>query len=67
VTWLKEGDNNTKYFHSIAQCRKARNSISEIKYLNGTLVSSHEEMAKAGSDFFTSLFKEKQVVLLKKS
>jgi hypothetical protein len=43
MTWLKEWDSNTKYFHRIAQSRKASNSISEIKDLNGDVVSSHEE------------------------
>jgi len=56
---LKEGDNNTKFFHRYAQHRKARNTINDIKDINGVSVSSHEEMVDAGVDFFSSIFKEK--------
>jgi hypothetical protein len=57
--WLKEGDNNTKFFHRYAQYRKAQNIINEIKGMDETFVSSHKEMVEAGFDFFSSLFKEK--------
>jgi hypothetical protein len=58
VVWLKEGDNNSKYFHRYAQERKAQNTIGEIKNCNGELVSAHPEMAEAGVGFFSTLFKE---------
>lgn len=58
VIWLKECDNNTKFFHKYASYRKNLNSIQEIKDQNGQKVSSFEEIAEAREGFFSSLFKE---------
>ncbi|XP_078174446.1 uncharacterized protein LOC144568092 [Carex rostrata] len=34
ATWLKLGDNNTRYFHAVANGRKNQNLISEIRCAN---------------------------------
>lgn len=31
LKWVKEGDLNTKYFHSMLNCRTRKNSITSIK------------------------------------
>jgi hypothetical protein len=36
-TWLKEGDANTKFFHSILACRRRGNAISSIQVDGVTL------------------------------
>jgi hypothetical protein len=54
--WLKEGDNNTKFFHHYANQRRNINSIWEIKNEEGNLVSSFQEKAEAGAKFFENLF-----------
>lgn len=36
ATWLRLGDNNTRYFHAVANGRKNQNSISEIRCANIT-------------------------------
>jgi exonuclease III len=35
VTWLQEGDRNTKYFHKKATWRQSKNRIKKLKGLNG--------------------------------
>jgi len=56
---LKEDDNNTKFFHIYAQYMKDQNKISDIKNINGELVSSHSEMEEAEVELFSTMFKEK--------
>jgi hypothetical protein len=48
--WLKEGHNNSKFFHKYASYRKIMNSILEIKDYLGSLVSSFEGIANAGKE-----------------
>jgi hypothetical protein len=43
VIWLKEGDNNTKYFHQYANLSNNINTISNIKKEEDGLVLSFEE------------------------
>lgn len=31
IQWLKEGNNNTKFFHMVASCRRGINKINRIK------------------------------------
>ncbi|KAL4190933.1 hypothetical protein AMTRI_Chr07g78330 [Amborella trichopoda] len=42
VSWLKEGDHNTAYFHKIANCRRRVNSISLVKHNNSYLAQPGE-------------------------
>ena len=56
--WIKEGDNNTKFFHRNATHRKNVNMISAIKDINGESVHSFKEKAEAGERYFKQLFTE---------
>jgi len=54
---LKEGDNNTKFFHNYAcQCKQA-NTIWEVKNHRGEMVSSFDEVVVVGKDFYSDLFR----------
>jgi len=46
ATWIKEGDNNTKFFHNFTNFMKNLNSIW----------SSFTEKVKAGENYFKNLF-----------
>ena len=46
--WIKEGYNNTKFFHRHATHRKNINTISETKNSNGDIVYCFKEKAEAG-------------------
>lgn len=55
--WIKEGDRNTKYFHTLASIRKRKNSISSLM-LNSTNPVHFADLSKEASNYFRNLFKE---------
>jgi len=56
--WLKEGDNNNKFFHQYVTYRNSFNSIWEIKDQNWKMVNFFEGIAEVGKEFYANLFKE---------
>jgi hypothetical protein len=56
VNWLKNGDRNSKYFHSFASERKRVNRIKKLKKYDGSVVERDEEMAAVITNYFNSLF-----------
>ena len=56
--WIKEGDNNSKFFHNFSNNRRNLNTILTIKNMNRVMVSSFKEKAEAGEELFKNLFKE---------
>lgn len=54
--WLKEGDKNTKFFHSKASHRRSRNCIRRLEVDNGRVIQNKEEIAKELTSFFKNLF-----------
>lgn len=55
--WIKEGDKNTKYFHTLALIRKRKNTISTL-FSNGVCVSDPAGIHKEAISYFKTLFKE---------
>jgi hypothetical protein len=43
--WIKLGEENTKYFHSMATIRYKKNAIISLMAEDGRIVTDHEEMA----------------------
>jgi hypothetical protein len=54
--WIKEGDNNTKFFHQFVNFRRNLNTIWEIKDEQGNVAASFEDKEKLGVNFFSNLF-----------
>ncbi|XP_062093313.1 uncharacterized protein LOC133799309 [Humulus lupulus] len=50
--WAKQGDSNSKLFHSILSARKARNFISRIELEDGAVLDKDGDIEKAIVDFF---------------
>jgi mannosylglycoprotein endo-beta-mannosidase len=45
VRWIKQGEDNTKFFHAMATERYRRNNIAMLKDSQGNEVSDHDQMA----------------------
>ncbi|MCH82498.1 cysteine-rich receptor-like protein kinase, partial [Trifolium medium] len=54
--WLKEGDANTKYFHSVLASRRRGNAISSLQ-VDGTIVEGVSPIRQAVFAHFASHFK----------
>ena len=57
VTWLKEGDKNTKYFHSVANSHCSNNSIRQIS-IDGELSSTQDVIKAHICSFYQNLYTE---------
>ncbi|XP_058099900.1 uncharacterized protein LOC131244283 [Magnolia sinica] len=55
-SWLLEGDRNTKFFHSLANERVRRASITSIKNAAGETVSSSQDIKAEVVRFFEDIF-----------
>ena len=58
VKWLREGDANTRYFHSHLLDKRARLSITRICNLEGEIVESADDIGTTAVAFFQSLLAE---------
>jgi len=56
--WIREGDNNTKFFHNYARYRRITNSIWEINNMEGRKVTSSGYIAEACKSLFFNLLKQ---------
>ena len=56
---IKEGDNNTKFFHKVANSRRRYNHISMLE-VNGVVYEDESEMADQAVQFYKNLYKESE-------
>lgn len=54
--WLREGDQNTRFFHKYASRRKKNNSIVGLRNKNGDWVDSVQGVQDIITDYFSELF-----------
>lgn len=57
VSWLKEGDRNTRFFHAMASVRLRKNSIESILH-KGASVESPNEIKRAAMEYYKEIFSE---------
>lgn len=56
VDWLREGDRNTKFFHSRAVWRARKNRIKRLCDDDGTWHENHASMGRVATSYFQKLF-----------
>jgi hypothetical protein len=54
ISWLKEGDDNTKFFHMQARHQKRKNFIVRLESKEG-IYTNHEDKTKVIDDFYENL------------
>ncbi|XP_022019896.1 uncharacterized protein LOC110919958 [Helianthus annuus] len=59
--WIKDGDENSKYFHSVVNYRKARNGIFGL-VIDGVWCDKPTRVKKYVFEFFRDKFKEPHIV-----
>ena len=55
--WAKEGDANTKLFHSLINARKSKNVITKLELDDGSLVDAEADIVREITGFFQRLYK----------
>lgn len=56
IRWLREGEANTKYYHSLVKDRRRRQPIRQVELVDGTLCDAQSDIQQATMDYYTSLF-----------
>ncbi len=54
--WLKNGDQNTKYFHSRATHHKRRNALVELQDSTGEVIIDSQEIGTRFVQYYEELF-----------
>jgi mannosylglycoprotein endo-beta-mannosidase len=53
--WIHEGDNNTEYFHMVANGRKRKNTIISLTSDDGK-IEGDDNLLKYATDYYKELF-----------
>ena len=57
ISWLKNGDRNTKFFHAVASIKRRKNLIDCIKGDDGT-IKDPQQIKQAATSFYKEIFRE---------
>lgn len=55
TTWLLEGDNNSGFFHRVANDKKRKNTIFHLEN-EGEVITGDEEIVKQAINYYKNLF-----------
>ena len=51
ISWLREGDKNTKYFHTYVKGRRVSNRIRNLQRNNGSWTNNEDGIVNEISDY----------------
>ncbi|CAN0866442.1 Transposon TX1 uncharacterized 149 kDa protein [Linum grandiflorum] len=54
--WLKEGDRNTAFFHTSANCRRQQNYIARLKDMDGNWIVNEKKLRDCAHQYFVDIF-----------
>ena len=57
MLWINKGDNNTKFFHKVANSQRRYNHISMLE-VDGVIYENESEIADQVVQFYKNLYKE---------
>jgi hypothetical protein len=63
ITWLKHGDQNTKFFHRKATWRAKKNKISTLQKEDGTIIENPTELQSMANEYFDSMYTKDNLVV----
>ncbi|KAL8551509.1 hypothetical protein ACS0TY_000564 [Phlomoides rotata] len=67
ISWMRDGDKNTKYSHRTASGRRSRNRILKITDGDGFVWEEAEEMERVFTEYFTGIFTTKGELVLQEA
>ncbi|KAK4708060.1 hypothetical protein R3W88_028985 [Solanum pinnatisectum] len=53
MEWFREGEKNTKFFHTIVKGRRKRLKVNRIQNEEGEWLEDQEEIAEAAIDYYS--------------
>jgi hypothetical protein len=56
ITWLSEGDSNTKFFQKKASARRSKNTITQLSRSDGISCTDRHELAGMATEFYANLY-----------
>lgn len=59
--WLREGDQNSRFFYASAKARRKTNQINSLKDKNGQFVGWDSGLQEMMVDYFVELFKASNI------
>ena len=59
MLWIKEGDNNTKFFHKMANSRSRFNHLSFLE-VDGVIYEEEFEVAAQVVNYYKNLYQESE-------
>eukprot|EP00253_Pinus_taeda_P022158 PITA_22158 len=61
ILWLKEGEQNTKFFHRSAMDYRSANKILELKNSEGEILRNHNDISALLSNHFSNIAREPEI------